>query len=81
MERVPPPEPRRDKDALRETAGPAAHGTGLRPSGRRTPSPHRRTERLHRARHPCHRGRGISPSGERGTLTISRFVQQSPFVL
>jgi hypothetical protein len=51
MERIPPPEPRRDEDALCETAGPAAHGTGLRPSGRRTPGPHRRSERLHRARH------------------------------
>ncbi|SDF61196.1 hypothetical protein SAMN04488105_13521, partial [Salipiger thiooxidans] len=51
MERIPPPEPRRDQDALCETAGPAAHGTGLRPTGRRAPSPHRRPERLHRARH------------------------------
>jgi transposase len=29
LERIPPPEPRRDKDALCETAGPAADGTGL----------------------------------------------------
>lgn len=28
MERISPPEPRRDKDALRKAAGPAAHGAG-----------------------------------------------------
>ena len=34
MERISPQKPRRHEDALRETAGPAAHATGLRPSGR-----------------------------------------------
>jgi len=77
MERIPPPEPRRNEDALCQTAGPDAHGAGLRPSSCRTPGPYCCAERPHRARHPCHRGRGIGPSGERGTPTISRFVQQS----
>ena len=66
MERIPPPEPRRNEDALREAAGPAPHGTGLRPAGRRTPDPHRRPEQLQCARHTRHRGRGISLSGEKG---------------
>ena len=78
MERIPPPKPRRDKDALYQVAGPAAHGTGLRPTGRRTPGPHRRPERLHRARNTRHGSCGISPSGERGTSALSRFVHQSP---
>ncbi len=43
-ERISPPKPRRDQDARRETAGPAAHGTGFRPPGCRDPSPHRRPE-------------------------------------
>ena len=34
MERLPLKEPRRDKDALCQTARPAPHGAGLRPSGR-----------------------------------------------
>ncbi len=29
LERIPPPEPRRDEDALHETAGPAADGARL----------------------------------------------------
>src|SRR5690606_10178677 len=78
MERIPPPKPRRNEDALCETAGAAPHGAGLRPTGRGASGPYRRSERLHRARHPCHRARGISLSGERGTPAISRFVQQSP---
>ena len=77
MERIPPSEPRRDEDALCKAAGPAAHGTGLRPPGRRASGPYRRPERLHRARHTRHRARGMSPSGERGTSTFSRSVQQS----
>ena len=76
MERIPPPKPRRNQDALCQAAGPAPHGAGLRPSGRGVPGPCRRPERLHRARHPRHGGRGISLSGERGTSAISRFVQQ-----
>src|SRR5690606_25389166 len=78
MERISPPKPRRDEDALREAAGPAAHGSGLRPSGRPAPGPHRRPERLHRARHTCHGSRGISLSGERGTSANTRFAQRSP---
>ena len=31
MERTPPPEPRRDQDALREADGPKPHGKGLQP--------------------------------------------------
>jgi hypothetical protein len=58
MEPVPPPKPRRDQDALHATAGPAAHGTGLRPPGRRPPGPHRRPERLHRARNPVTKAMG-----------------------
>ncbi|SLN56798.1 Transposase DDE domain protein [Falsiruegeria litorea R37] len=77
MERIPPPKPRRNEDALCQTAGPAAHGAGLRPTGRRAPGPHRRPERLHRARHTRHGSCEISPSGERGTSAFSRFVQQS----
>lgn len=33
VERIPPPKPRRDEDALREAAGAEPHGTRLRPSG------------------------------------------------
>jgi len=64
MERITPPEPRRNKDALYEAAGPAAHGAGLRPTGRGDPGPHRRPERIHRARHTRHGRCGISPSGK-----------------
>ncbi len=62
--RIPPPEPRRDHDALHETAGPAAHGAGLRPPGRRTPGPHSCPERLHCARHTYHTSRGMSLAGK-----------------
>ena len=34
MERIPPPKPRRNEDALCETAGAAPHGKRLRPTGR-----------------------------------------------
>ena len=64
MERIPPPKPRRDKDALCEVAGAAPYGAGLRPSARRTPGPHRRPERLHRPRHTRHGSCGIGPSGK-----------------
>lgn len=74
MEWLSPSEPRRDKDALRKTAGPAADGAGLRSTGRRAPAPHRRPERLHRARHTRHASRRMSPSGERGASVITRFV-------
>lgn len=77
MERIPPPKPCRDENALCETAGSAAHGPRLRPSGRRVPGPCCRPERLHCARHPCHESRGISLSGRRGSPAVSRFVQQS----
>jgi len=56
---------------MRETARPAAHGTGLRPQGCRDPGPHRRPDQLHRARHPGHGGRGISLSGEGATSPIT----------
>ena len=93
MERIPPPEPRRDMsrarersggsfsrrlDALCETAGPAADGAGLRPPGRRAPGPHRRPEWLHRPRHTRHRDRRISLSGERGGSAVSRCANRSP---
>ena len=68
--------PCRSVDALYETAGPTPHGPGLRPSGCGSPSKNRRHERLHRVRHTRSCGRGIIPSGERGSLIISRFVQQ-----
>lgn len=42
------------------------------------PDPRRRDERLHRARHTYHGARGKSASWERGTLCLTRFVQQSP---
>ena len=92
LERLSPPEPRRDMsragkpsggsfsrrmDALREPVGSAPHGAGLRPPGRRVPGWCCRAERLHRARHPRHEGRGISLSGRRGSPAVSRFVQQS----
>jgi hypothetical protein len=78
MEWIPPPVPRRDEHVLFETAGPAAHGKGLRPKGRRALGPHRRPEQLHRARNLGHRGCGISLFGERVTSTITKFAQQSP---
>jgi hypothetical protein len=78
MERLSPPKPCRNQNALCETAGPTPERTGLRPSGRRVPRPRRRPQRLHRARHTHHRARRISPFRERETPTFSRFVQQSP---
>jgi hypothetical protein len=54
MERLSPPEPRRDKDALRQTTGPTPGRPGLRPSGCRVPNPCGRPERLHSARHTRH---------------------------
>lgn len=64
MERIPPPKPRRNEDALREAAGTTPYGKRLRPPGRGASGPYRRSERLHRARHPCHRARRISLSGK-----------------
>jgi hypothetical protein len=81
MERLPPPKPRRNQDALRQAAGTATVRAGLRPSGRRVPGACGRLERLHRPRHTHHRGHGISLSGERKTLALSRFVEQSPLLL
>ena len=63
-------------DALRETAGSAPHGAGLRPPGRGVPGPCRRPERLHRTRHTRNSSRGMTLSKERATLTVNRFVQQ-----
>src|SRR5690606_36476792 len=77
MERLPPPEPCRDENALCQTPGSAPHGARLRSPGGRVPGPCCRAERLHRARHPSHEGRRISLSGRRGSPTTSRFVQQS----
>ena len=54
MERLSPPEPRRNQNALCETAGSAPHGAGLRSSGVRVPSPRGRPERLHGPRHTRH---------------------------
>ena len=45
----------RRPDAVREAAGPPAHGAGLRPPGGEHPDPHGRAQRRHRARH-CHPG-------------------------
>ena len=59
------------QDALRETAWPATHGPGLRPSGRGVPGPCCHPERLHRARHPRHEGRGIGLSWDREDPTVS----------
>ena len=64
MERLPPPKPRRNQDALRQAPGPAPVSTQLRPIGRRVPGPCRRPERLHRPGHAHHRGRGVGLSGE-----------------
>ena len=75
---IPPSKPRRNEDALSETAGIAPHGKRLRSTGRGASGPYRRSERRHRARRPCHRAHGISLSGERGTSALSRYVQQSP---
>jgi hypothetical protein len=80
MERIAPPKPRRDKDALCQIAGSAPHGPGLRPPGRRVQGSCGCAERLHRARHPRHEGRGISLPGDRASPAISRFVQQSPLM-
>jgi len=77
MERLPPPKPRRNQDALRQTAGPASGRAGLRSSGRGVPGQGRHHERLHRPWRTRHRGRGISLSGDRVRPAIRRFVQQS----
>ena len=54
MERLSPPKPRRNKDALCQTAGSVPHGAGLRPPGCRVPGPCGRPERLHRTWHTRH---------------------------
>lgn len=77
MERLPPPKPRRDEDALREALGAEPHGTRLRSLGCRNPSPSRRAQRLHRARHTCHGAHGISVPGERGGTGFTFFARQS----
>jgi hypothetical protein len=71
MERLPPPKPRRDQNALRQTPGSASHGAKLRPSGCGVPGSCCRPERLHGTGHPCNKGRGIGPSGRRGTPALS----------
>ncbi len=74
IERIPPPEPRRNEDELCEAIGAKPHGEGLRSAGRGSPSPHRRLKPLHGPWNTRHRGRRISPSGERGSLPSTRFV-------
>ena len=64
MERLSPPKPRRDQDALRQAAGSAPVRTRLRPTGRGVPGPCRRPERLHRARYAHHGSRRIGLSGK-----------------
>ncbi len=88
MARLPPQKPRRNQDALCETAGSAPHGGSVSASNRRrhdaSPSTARsrrsrsggRPERLHRAWHPRHEGRRIGLSGKKGSPTVNRFVQQ-----
>jgi len=78
MERLPPPEPCRDENALCKTAGSAPHGAGLRPPGRGVPGSCCCAEQLHRARHPGYEGRRIGRSRDSGSPTVSRFVQQNP---
>ncbi len=80
LDRLSPPKPRRDEDALREAAGAKPQGARVRSSGRRTPDPRCRSERLHRARHTHHRTRRISASGERGGPGFIRFANQSSYV-
>ncbi|WP_420535902.1 transposase [Cereibacter sphaeroides] len=50
MERISPPEPCRDQDALCETARAAPVRPELRPSGRRVPRPRRRPRRRRQGR-------------------------------
>ena len=52
VERLPPPQPRRNQDELHEAPRPEAHGPRLRPPDSRTPSPHRHPQPLHRTRYP-----------------------------
>lgn len=44
LERIPPPQPRRNEDALYEADWPIADGEGLQAAGRRNPNPHRRPQ-------------------------------------
>jgi hypothetical protein len=66
LRRLPPPEPRRNQDALHETTRPTPDGPGLRPPGRRGSGAHRDPELLHRPWHPRRKGSGVNPSGVRG---------------
>ena len=77
MERIPPPNSRRDENTLCRTVGPAAHDPGIRPSGRRTAAPHRCPERIYRARRTRHGSRRIGSFGERGASATDRSAQQS----
>jgi hypothetical protein len=79
MERVSPPKPRRDQDALRQAAGSAPLRARVRPRGRRVPGPCRRTQRLHRARHPRHGSRSLTMASlGRSTFSHSR-ASKRPF--
>ena len=77
MERIPPSQPRRNKNALCETDGTKPHGEGLRPAGRGDPNQDRRPQSLHRSWHTRHQARRIDPSGQRENITVSRLVKQS----
>jgi hypothetical protein len=54
LERIPPPKPRRNEDALHETTWPIADGEGLLSAGCRNPRPHRRPKPLHGSWHTRH---------------------------
>ncbi len=54
VERLSPPKPRRDGNALRQTLGPTPRGARIRPSGGRVPNPDCRVQWLHRTWHFVH---------------------------
>ncbi len=76
-DRLPPPQPRRDKDALCETSRSTPLGARLRPSGCGDPNPGSHPKRLHSDWHTTYRRCRLNPFGVRGSLTAGLFVQQS----
>ena len=76
IDEAPSPEPRRDKDALYQTARPRPHGTGLRSAGRGVSTQRRRAQLKHRSGRARYSSPGVSLSRERKTTAISGFVQQ-----
>ena len=77
VERISPPQPCRNQDALCETTWSAPLGAGLQSASCGDPNPRCDPKRLHSSWHTAYRRRRLNPSGVRGAPNSGRFVQQS----